>query len=444
MTAVRSSLTGAGLASLLSVFALAGLGCSDDSANSPTACDQTIPGNICTIAGSLELASENAASGYAGDDGPARDALFSLPQDTLTADDGTVYILDWNNHRIRKLVDGVIRHVAGRGELGGTLDDPANGDFNHPTGILFTPDQSRMVVAAWHNSKVRTLDLATGEIVDTCGDGRRAYWGDEGPAITASLDLPSSLAWDQQGNLIILDQANQVIRYIDPAGIIHPLYGRCVIDAPAPTGPGACPEGQAPTACAAMGGSPSGKSTCGDPAVTCTSACTPGFNGDDVPAANMRMGQPFGQSADPGGRILFDPEGRLYMADAGNSIIRRIDSDGMVHRVAGIAPVDGTPQRGYSGDGGPATEALLNNPVDLALAEDGTLYFTDVYNHCVRAIDPDGIISTVVGVCGESGTSGDGGPATAARLKRPYGLELTPTALHISDTGNNIIRSVRR
>jgi hypothetical protein len=443
MSTQHWTLASAGRATLLAgqVALLAAVGCSD---SAEPDCDQTIPGNICTIAGNLALALANESSGYAGDDGPASEALFSLPQDTLTADDGTVYILDWNNHRIRKLEDGVIRHVAGRGELGGTLDDPANGDFNHPTGMLFTPDQSRIVIAAWHNSKIRELDLASGVIVDTCGDGRRAYWGDGGPAMTASLDLPTSLAWDPVGNLIVLDQANQVLRYIDPAGTIHPLYGRCVIDAPAPTGPGACAEGQAPMPCAAMAGAPSGKSTCGDPAMTCTSACTPGYNGDDVPAADMRMGQPFGQSADPGGRIVFDPQGRLYVADSGNAIIRRIDPDGVAHRVAGVAPIDRVPQRGYSGDGGPATEALLNNPVDLALAEDGTLYFTDVYNHCVRAIDPDGIISTVAGSCGQPGSTGDGGPATQALLKRAYGLELTPTALLISDTGNGVIRSVRR
>jgi DNA-binding beta-propeller fold protein YncE len=429
----------AGALSLLSLLAAVGCGSdSDDGADDPAPpCDQTIVGNICSIAGNVE-------SGYAGDDGPALDALLSLPQDTLTASDGTVYILDWNNHRIRKLENGIIRHVAGRGELGGTLDDPANSDFNHPTGMLFTPGEGSLVVAAWHNSMIRTLDLATGVIRDTCGDGRRAYWGDGGPALSASLDLPASLAWDPQGNLVVLDQANQVLRYIDPAGSIHPLYGRCVIDAAPPSGPGACADGQAPTACAPMGPLPSGKATCGDPMTTCASPCTPGFSGDDVPALDMRMGQPFGQSADPGGRLVYDPEGRLYFADAGNSIIRRVDTDGSVHRVAGLAPLNGVPQRGYSGDGGPATEAQLNNPVDLALAEDGTLYFTDVYNHCVRAIDPAGTISTVVGVCGRPGLAGDGGPAGAALLKRPYGLELTPDALLISDTGNNMIRSVRR
>ncbi|HVZ35067.1 MAG TPA: hypothetical protein VG963_21725, partial [Polyangiaceae bacterium] len=280
--------------------------------------------------------------------------------------------------------------------------------------------------------------------VDTCGDGRRAYWGDDGPALTASLDLPTSIAWDPQGNLVIMDQANQVLRYVDGGDEIHAFYGRCVIDAPPPGGPGPCPDGQMPASCPAMAGSPSGKMTCGDPALTCGNPCTPGYTDDTVPASELRMAQPFGQSADPGGRILFDAQGRLYFADSSNSLIRRIDRDGSVHTIAGLPPVAGVAQRGYSGDGGPATDAELNNPVDLALASDGTLYFSDTYNHCVRAIDPDGIVNTVVGQCGVSGDLGDGGPAKSAELKRPYGIELVgDDTLIVSDTGNNRVRTVR-
>ena len=413
------------LLAALAVAALAGCS-SDDSAAAP--CDRSIVGNICTLAG-------NGDNGYDGDGGPARDALLSLPQDTLTASDGTIYLLDWNNHRIRRITtDGKIEHVAGRGELGGTLDDPANGDFNHPTGMLFENGEQYIVVAAWHNSKIRRLDLVTGEIVDTCGDGRRAYFGDDGPALTATLDLPASIAWDPTGNLVVMDQANQVLRSIDAEGTIHHLYGRCVIE---PAGVGGC---ESPTPCAA----PSGKSTCGDPMTTCVSACTPGFNGDDVPAADMRIAQPFGQSAYPAGRIVYDPDGNLYFADTGNAIIRRIDADGIARRVAGLAPEGGRAHEGYSGDGGPATEAELNAPVDLALDTDGTLYFSDVYNNCVRKVDPDGIIDTVAGVCGgRGGTIGDGLPARETALRLPYGIELVGDDLLISDSGHNQIRSVR-
>jgi len=406
-------------------------GCSDDA---PPPCDLDTPGTICTLAG-------DGKNGYSGDDGPALAARLSLPQDTLHADDGTMYILDWNNHRIRALDPDrkKIRHVAGRGELGGTLDDPANDDLNHPTGIVFDPTGTKLVIAAWHNSKLRTVDLATSTISESCGDGRRAYFGDDGDALTASLDLPASLAYAPSGDLIVMDQANQVMRAISPTGTIRRYAGRCVIDAPAPLGGGPCADGQLPQACP----SPSGKFTCGAVPGTCGAPCTPGYGGDEELAMDMRIAQPFGQSADPAGRIVFDAAGTLYFADTSNAIIRKITTDGIVHRVAGLAPVGGVAQPGFSGDGGPAIDAQLNNPVDLAIGDDGTLYIADTYNHCIRAIAPSGTISTVAGMCGKAGYSGDDGPAVKATIKRAYGIEVHDGVLYIADTGNNVIRAVR-
>jgi hypothetical protein len=395
------------------------------------ACDPTVVGTICTIAG-------DGKSGYSGDDGPALEARMSLPQDTLMVE-GQLHILDWNNHRIRRLDDdGTIRHVAGRGELGGTLDDPANSDLNHPTGMLFDAARGRLVIAAWHNSKLREIIMSTGEIVDSCGDGRRAYFGDSGPALTASLDLPASLAFAPNGDLVIMDQANQVLRRVDASGTIHRLAGRCVVDALPPMGPGPCAAGVEPTPCPP----PSNKFTCGSLG-TCAAPCTPGYGGDDSLADTMRIAQPFGQSADPAGRIAYDAAGNLIFADTSNAIIRSIDKAGMVRRIAGTAPIDGVPQAGYAGDGGPALQAKLNNPVDLAIDTDGTIYISDVYNHCIRAIAPDQTIRTVAGICGQQGSDGDGGPPTAAKLKRPYGIELANGVLYIADTGNQRIRSIK-
>ncbi|HUS28444.1 MAG TPA: hypothetical protein VMZ53_08045 [Kofleriaceae bacterium] len=402
--------------------------CGEDA---PSHCDPNVVGTICTIAGAGQ-------SGYSGDDGDALEARMSLPQDTLKIGDA-LYILDWNNHRIRRLdPDGVIRHVAGRGELGGTLDDPANSDFNHPTGLVMRPGSNQLVVAAWHNSKLRTVDLTTGTIADHCGDGRRAYFGDNGPALMSSLDLPASVAYAPNGDLVIMDQANQVMRKIDTSGTITRLAGRCVVDAPAPLGGGPCADGVEPTQCPP----PSGKWTCGAMG-TCAAPCTPGYGGDDGPAINLRMSQPFGQSADPAGRIAFDSSGNLFFADTVNGIVRKIDPAGNVTRVAGTAPVGGVAQTGYAGDGGPARDAKLFNPVDLAFDTDGTLYVSDVYNHCIRAISPSQTITTVAGMCGQSGSSGDGQPATTALLKRPYGIEIADGVLYIADTGNNSIRSVK-
>jgi sugar lactone lactonase YvrE len=408
---------------------LLGLGCGDT-------CDPTTPGVICTVVGSGDNGYDRDADTSAI---PARGARLSLPQDTLRGPDGTLYILDWNNHRLRRLdpEDGLLHWVAGRGELGGSIDDPANGDFNHPTNIIFDRTGANIIIAAWHNSKIRMIDVATGAVSDSCGDGRRAYFGDDGPALTSTLDLPAAIALSPTGDLVVMDQANQVLRRIDAAGDIHQLAGRCVIDAPAPGGPGACADGVEPVQC--PGGS--GKTTCGDPMMYCSRPCTPGYSGDEIPATEMRMAQPFGQSATPAGRIAYDADGNLFFADTSNHLIRMIDTAGIVHRVAGQPPEGGIAQHGYGGDGGLATDALLDYPVDLAFSDDGTLYFTDVRNHCVRAIATDGTIARVAGECGVKGYTGDGASPLDARFNLPFGVEWADGQLYVADTGNHVIRS---
>src|SRR5262249_47773530 len=130
------------------------------------------------------------------------------------------------------------------------------------------------------------------------------------------------------------------------------------------------------------------------------------------------------------------PDGSLYIVESGSRLIRRVGPDGIITTVAGNGG------RCSSGDGGPATEAALKGPARIALGSDGSLYISDINYGGIRRVGPDGIITTVAGN-GVNGYSGDGGPATEASLNRPDGIALGPDGgLYIADFGNNRIRRV--
>ncbi|HWU88054.1 MAG TPA: hypothetical protein VN253_12295 [Kofleriaceae bacterium] len=398
--------------------------CSDD-----TPCDPEAPNTICTIAGSGE-------QGFNGNRGPATKAALYVPQDTAISPDGNLWLLDFNNYVVREILpDGTIHSVIGNGEVGdGPSPDvprmPAlDAPFNHTTDLFF--HDGYLYLSAWHNSRVKRVRLSDMMIENYAGRGRRTYYdGDDGPALNASLDLPSSIALDPTGRIVIMDQANQVIRAVDADGTIHRIAGKCVIEMPD------CVAGQQLTLCPNTD-----KYVCGTPTACNVQPCTPGYGGDGGPALEARMGQPFGQSADPAGRVAYDHAGNLIFADTGTNWIRKVDTAGIITTIAGTGG-----EGGYSGDGGPATQAQLFRPVDIAIGADNSVFFTDVFNNCVRKIDPAGIISTVVGKCSpnpdDRGFAGDGGPPEQAKLDRPYGIDLVGNKLYVSDSYNNRIRVV--
>jgi hypothetical protein len=278
---------------------------------------------------------------------------------------------------------------------------------------------------------VKRVRLSDMMIENYAGRGRRTYYdGDGGPALMASLDLPSSIALTPEGNIAIMDQANQVVRMVDQDNVMHTIVGTCVVDLDSP-----CAPGEEPQACPG-----SDKLACGDLTTECAKACTPSYSGDNGPALAARMGQPYGQAADPAGRVVYDHAGNLWLADTDNNRIRKVDTNGVITTVAG------TGVGGYSGDGGPGTAAQINRPVDVAVGDDDSLYFTDVYNNCIRKIDPAGVITTVVGHCSpnpnDRGFGGDGGSPLDAKLNRPYGIELVGKKLYVSDSYNNRVRVV--
>ncbi len=154
-----------------------------------------------------------------------------------------------------------------------------------------------------------------------------------------------------------------------------------------------------------------------------------GFSGDGGPAAAAKLNNPFG--------LARGPDGALYLCDMGNHCIRKISPDGK------IATVAGTGQRGYSGDGGPALQAQLNEPYEIRFDKAGNLFFVEMKSHLVRRVDArTKIISTVAGT-GQPGFSGDGGPATQAAMTQPHSLQFDSRGgLYICDIGNHRIRQV--
>jgi DNA-binding beta-propeller fold protein YncE len=154
-----------------------------------------------------------------------------------------------------------------------------------------------------------------------------------------------------------------------------------------------------------------------------------GYSGDQDPATQARLANPYG--------VARGPDGALYVCEVDNHVIRRITSDGVISTVAGSG------KRGYSGDGGPALQAMLNEPYEIRFDKSGNLIWVEMKNHLVRRMDArTKTVNTVVGT-GRAGLSGDGGPATNARLNQPHSIQLdTEGHLYICDIANHRIRKV--
>lgn len=428
--------------SLAAAFVLLALsGCSAEPESGSDAATESDEYAACSEQGVICNYMGNGIAGLGRDGDDPHSVSLYLPQDLLLDADGTPYVLDWNNHRVRSVRDGVVETVIGTGEIGDAKDGPAlEASLNHPTHLTFDPE-GRLVMSAWHNSKVMRYEAETRELITLSGDGRRDYGGDNGPAEMAVLDLPVATVFDRQGRMLIMDQANQRIRRVDDDGMIRTVVGPSEQFVPAP------PELVQVCGFAAARGLATCKLCLEQEAEnpTCAPQKPQGFAGDGGPGTEALIYQPFSQSAPPAGRMEMGPDGTLYFCDTGNHRIRSYSEDGMVRTVAGSGPehFDRELEGGYSGDGGPATEATLQKPIDVAVDADGNLFIADTFNSCIRKVDGDGMISTVAGRCGEQGDDGDLGPAVEARLNRPYGIALDAVGnLYIADTHNHRIRVV--
>ena len=337
-------------------------------------------GIITTIAG-------NGVRGFSGDGGAALKAALNELSGLAIDSIGTLYIADAGNKRIRRIgTDGIIRTIAGneKFKFSGDGGPPRSANLQFPRGLVLD-SAGNVYVADTYNNRVRNVSGST--VMTVVGNGVATFAGDNGPATSASLNSPVALAFDLEGSLYIADtDSTSAVRKVS-RGTITTVAGL-----------GCC-----------------------------------GFSGDGGPAISAGLDEPSGLAVDPGGS--------LYIADAGNSRIRKV-SRGIITTIAG----NGT--KGFSGDGGLAVNASLNllnftpaHPSGVAVDSGGNIYIADSGNNRVRKIS-NGIITTVAGN-GTGGFSGDGGPAVNAQLYSPSGVAVDKAGnLYIADLSNNRVRKV--
>ncbi len=245
-----------------------------------------------------------------------------------------------------------------------------------------------LYIADQNNNRVRRVD-SKGIITTVAGNGTQGFSGDEGPAAQASLNSPTGVCTDAAGNLYIADVGNYRIRKVDTSGNITTVAGNGV---------------EAGT-------------------------------GDGGPATQASMYVPI--------RCVVDSKGNLYVADQSGQKIRMINPAGIISTFAGTGANAGPRSLGtYSGDGGPAGDAGLNNPTAITVDSAGNIYFSDQYNQRIRKVDKNGIITTIAGN-GSAAYSGDNGPATSAALNYPGGLVADQNGdIYFADDLNYRIRKI--
>lgn len=278
----------------------------------------------------------------------------------------------------------------------------------------------------------------SGIIATVAGNGNFNFSGDGGPARSASLSYPNGVAVDTAGNLFIADSNNNMIRRVSISGVITTVAGNEIAGYSGDGGPATAASLNFPTDVtvdasgnlyiADLGNSRIRKVSATGVIATVAGNGTSGFSGDGGQAISAAFGQI--------SSITVDSSDNLFVADAPNRRVRKVSTSGIITTVAG----NGT--SGFSGDNGSATSASLSYPTGVTVDTAGNLFVADAGNLRIRKVSASGIITTVAGD-GSYGFSGDGGPATSASLNYPDGVAVDASGnLFIADTDNSRIRKV--
>ena len=356
---------------------LVGIAISGCSSGAADVCAHDPPGTVCAVAGTGELA-------FNRDGLPAARTAFYLPSEVRRGPDGLLYVMDFNNMRLRRIeANGTVSTIAGDGfHAGATEGVPATeSSLENPIDFDFLPD-GRVVFISYHDPRVLVIDT-DGTLRRIAGAAQPGVSGDEGdggPATEAQFIELAGIAVAPDGAIYVADDMAHRVRVIRD-GTVDTVAGNGLI----------------------------------------------GRLGDGGPARDAALAAPTA--------LALDAAGDLYISDAGSHAIRKV-SGGL------IATVAGTGDPGFSGDGAAAIDARLTGPDGVAVDRDGTLYIGDRLNSRVRRVAPDGTISTIGGT-GTRGMTGNGGPARAAEFGYVSRVQLdTDGDLLISDQSNSCIRKI--
>ena len=371
----------------------------------------------------------DGTSGYSGDGGPATAARLAEPREILFDAAGNLYIADsqpggrYPVGMLRKVSpDGLISTAAGGTAFRplGDFGPPTQAHLEAPSGVAVGPDGA-LYISDRLDHRVR--QVASGVIRTIAGTGQAGSAGDSGLAVEAQLDQPAGLAMDSAGRLWIAEAGGSRVRQVTPGGIITRVAGLASGELPGYSGDGSAatvarlnyPEGVAVDAAGSayiadtfnhvirkVG--PDGS------IATVAGKGVPGYAGDGGPAALALLDSPTG--------VVADGNGSLFIADSGNGAIRRVDLGGAMRTIA----------------------VQLSAPTGIAMDASGNLYVADADSHRVLEVAADGALRTIAGT-GVRGYGGDGGPALEAELNEPVAVAVDARGnVYVADRANNRIR----